>query len=161
MHPLLLPLMLAGPKAGIVPVFSAPSTISRTARENLNGDDTVGLLIVRLDGSLDWIGDDDGISVNDSWWSPEGSPVGDWWVRLNFVSGTNQWYFTSPNDLGVWYKVAGSGAAQVTWRFRKAPSGSSGGTTDGVYNLLFSQDGGSSTYHTCSVNDITLFEPTI
>lgn len=143
--------------------LAAPSTHNRSADVFNNGEQVDGDYWVRSNGGLDWIGDVGGTSVEDSWWTPEGAVEGDWWVRINYVGtggDVNQIDPLSTSDLATWYKIAGSGSASRKFDFRKTTSGSSGGSTTGTYDVLFSQDAGSSTYHTLTLT-ITLTEPSL
>lgn len=124
--------------------------------EPTNGNTTTGTLTVNTDGSIAWTGDAGGTNeTGHTWWYPVGLPKGTWHVKLSYSSGTNQ--YASGSGLGSWLALS----AQRTWTFSKATSGSGGGSTSGVYLLEFSNDGGSTTYDSVSINDITLTEESV
>lgn len=152
-------LLIAAQQAG-AGFFSAPASQSRSADVLSNGSQVDGDYWVRSNGGLDWIGDNGGTNAEDSWWTPEDAVDGEWWVRINYSSGTNQIDPASTSDLATWYKIAGSGGASRKFDFRKTTSGSGGGSTVGTYSVLFSQDGGSTTHHTLTLT-ITLTEPSL
>ena len=142
--------------AGAGGLFSARSTLAYLADEFTNGNDTIGTLDVLSTGYIDWTGDSGGINGESDWWDPLGTVVGTWHVRLEYSSGTNQYYAIGSDSLNTWIDVS----TDPRWRFRKAPSGSSGGTTIGTYLLKYSNDGGSTTHHTTTLT-VTLTEETV
>ena len=130
------------------------------ASVNVNGQTVDGQFDIYADGRIEWTGDAGGTNESDWWWFPTGTgnPSGTWHVRLQYVSGTNQSKSLGSDAINTWHDLS---AATRTFKFEKTTSGSGGGSTDGVYTLEFSNDGGSTTYDTLDVNDITLTEPTL
>ena len=127
-----------------------------TATEFVNGNDVDGQLDVYGDGRIEWTGDVGGTDESDYWWFPTGFPIGTWHVKLAFVSGDNNFYSLGSDAINTWHDVT---ASDRTFKFKKTTSGSGGGSTNGVFTLEFSDDGGSTTYDTLDINDVTLTEP--
>jgi len=123
--------------------------------QDSDGFPVTGTLAVNSDGSIAWTGDTGGTSESGhTWFSPVGATDGTGWhVKLSYTSGTNQ--YNSGSGLATWLALT----TGRTWTFRKASVGGPD-QTDGVYLLEFSDDGGSTTYASVSINDISLFEQT-
>lgn len=136
--------------------FDAPATRGNTAQENINGNGMTGNYQVLSDGQFNWTGDTGGTNSNDTWWSPLNTVVGTWHARLEYVSGNA--FFTQgaydPKD--TWIDVS----TEIRWNFYKNTWGTGGGSGQGVYNIKWSDDAGSTTYHTCTCT-ITMSESSL
>lgn len=135
--------------------FDAPSSASRTAYELNNNNGINGDLDLSNTGSFNWTGDNGGTSVNDTWWSPSGTVTGTWHFRLRYSSGNN-FYSTGSFALNTWYAMTSS----PHYDFYKSTWGTGGGSGQGVFLCDWSDDGGSTIYHTCTLT-VTMSEQSL
>lgn len=152
----MLPWLLVAAQQSGAGFFDAPASQGRSSTVFNNGEECNGQYYARANGGLDWVSlDAGGTSVEDSWWTPEETVSGTWHVRIEHQGvDDNQISPSSPSDLDTWYAMG------VRYDFRKLTSGTGGGSTSGTYDVLFSDDGGTTTHHTTELS-ITLNEPTL
>lgn len=119
---------------------------------NVDGQTVSFSLTVNTDGSITTTADNQSPAFsNESYWTPLGeAPGAGVYVRLNFTSGTNQ---VTSGAVGSWLELTSS----RSWTFTKVSAGGPD-STNGVYNLLFSLDGGSTTIDSATLDDVTLTE---
>ncbi len=144
---------MAGKGSG---AFNAESTEGRTAHEINNGNGITGDLHVLSTGAYNWDGDNGGTDVDDTWWFPLNTVVGTWHARLEFVSGTNFFLQSAYDPINTWIAVS----TEIRWHFYENGYGSGGGSQQGVYNVKWSKDAGSTTHHTQTLT-ITMQEDSL
>lgn len=153
----MLPMVLIAAAVGKANAyFSAPSARSNTANENINGNGITGNYQVLSTGAFNWDGDNGGTDFDDEWWSPLGSVGGTWHARLEYVSGETFFLQGAYDPINTWIAVS----TEIRWNFYKSGYGSGGGSSQGVYNIKFSDDGGATTHHTCTCT-ITMSEDSL
>lgn len=136
--------------------FNAPSSATRRAEVTLNGAGIDGDLDLAGNGSFNWNGDNAGTDVDDTWWSST-SPAGTWHFRLRYSSGTNFYQATGSESLNTWYQID---TVTPHYNFYENGYGTGGGSQDGIFLADWSDDGGSTIYHTCTLT-IRMVEPSI
>jgi hypothetical protein len=113
------------------------------------------VLSITSDGDIDAsVADESPSLTGKGWWTPIGSAPGTgYYVRISYTSGTNQ--YSSGSGLGSWLELSST----RTWTFLKAAEGSGDpDSTNGVYLVEFSDDGGSSVSDSFTLDDVTLTE---
>lgn len=119
-----------------------------------DGQNCTGTLVFLANGTWTWDGDTLGTDDSGVWWKNASTmvpPGARWSVRIVQDSGDDQ--SVGGLNLNQWYALS----SNRTWTFNKTTAGGPD-STNGVYTVSFSNDGGSSVYDSVEIDDITLTE---